>query len=179
MSEPEPGRSRVGADLAQNRRDLGRQMRRARRHTAPEPVGPSLVRRRVRIAIGVLISAWASVLLIDMMLIRAHVWKPSDAGVSTFAGFIAGSLWPAISYGISTKVHAEVRAGRRLVSARTITGTRMIGLLDLKPRSLLPQFLHFFWGLWVMIAALGIPAASSYVLALQLSGVSVWRTWNS
>ena len=36
-----------------------------------------------------------------------------------------------------------------------------------------------FWGLWMMIAALGTPAIGSYLLALQLSGLSVWHTLNS
>jgi hypothetical protein len=30
-----------------------------------------------------------------------------------------------------------------------------------------------------MMAALGIPAIGSYVLALQLSGINVWHTLNS
>lgn len=251
MDEQEPTWKQINAELAQNRRDLRRQTRHTRRHAAPEPVAPPAARRRVLIALGVLIAAWASVLLIDVALIRTHVWKPSDAGVSTFAGFIVGFLWPAIWYGMSTKVHGEMLDGRRLISARTITGTRTIDLdnlasirrystmqryggswdeyrvkdvhgvrlaidrrpgdatidgairqaverawarpagtrvkvtrhartgLDLKPRTRLPQVLHTFWGLWMMIAALGIPTLSSYILALQLSGVSVWHTLDS
>jgi hypothetical protein len=251
MGEQEPAWDQIKADLARNRRDLRRQVRRTGRRAAPEPVAPIIARRRMFIALGTLAAAWASVLLIDVTLIRAHVWKPTDAGVSTFAGFIVGFLWPAIWYGISTKVHGEVSDGRRLVSARTMTGTRTIDLdnlvsvrrysvmgryggswdeyrlkdahgvrlavdrsprdttidgairqaieraesnprgtrvkvtrhartgLDLKPRTRLPQVLRMFWGLWMMIAALGIPAVTSYILALQLSGMSVWHTLNS
>jgi hypothetical protein len=207
-----------------------------------ELVGSAVARRRVFIALGVLIGGWASVLLIDVTLIRAHVWQLSGAGVSTFAGFIAGCSWPAIWCGFSSKVHGEVLDGRRLVSARTITGTRTVDLdnlvrirrysmmqpyggswdeyrvkdahgvrlaigrrpgdatidgairqavertwarpagarvkvtrharsgLELTPRTRLAQILHTFWGVWMMIAALGIPAVSSYLLALQLSG---------
>ena len=251
MAEQEPAWTQINADLAENRRDLRRQMRRTRRRAAPEPVGPAMARRRVLIALGIVFVAWACVLLIDVGLIRAHVWKPANAGVSTFAGFIVGFLWPAIWYGMSSKVHGEVREGRRLVSARTITGTRTIDIdnlvsvrrysvmgryggswdeyrlkdahgvrlaidhqprdatvdgairqaiersstrpagtrvkvtrhartgLDLIPRTHLPQALPMCWGLWMMIATLGAPAMGSYLLALQLSGLSVWHTLDS
>lgn len=216
----------------------------------PESIDPAPARRRVPITLGILFAVWACVLLVDVALIRTHVWKPSDVGIATFAGFIVGFLWPAIWYGMSSKVHGEVREGRRLVSARTITGTRTIDLdslvsvrrysamgrngswdeyrledahgvrlaidrrprdatidgairqaverastrsagtrvkvtrhartgLGLTPRTRLPQVLHMFWGLWMMMAGLGVPALGSYLLALQLSGLGVGHTLNS
>ena len=46
--------------------------------------------------------------------------------------------------------------------------------LGLRPRSRVPQVVHLVWGLLLFMAAPGIPALTSYVIASLLAGTSVW-----
>jgi len=189
-------------------------------------------------------AGWAFVLCADVILIRTHVLKETYTGIATVAGFVAGGLINAVWYGSAGRPHGVVHDGRRLVSARTISGVRTIELgalmsvrlysamgrvatideyhlrdrhgvrlviprtgdktiddavrwaatrpagapgtppatvtrharsaLRLQPRSRVPQIVHLVWGLILMMAALGIPALASYVIACLLAGTSVW-----
>ncbi|WP_405681885.1 hypothetical protein [Streptomyces sp. NBC_01238] len=208
-------------------------------------------------------AAWATVVLADAGLIRTHVLKETDTGIAAGAGFVAGALAYAIWFGFGGTPHVSTVEGRRLVSARTLTGVRTIELdalasvrrfaamgrgtvdelrlrdrhglgltigpdtraedelrlrdrhglrltigpdtraedsirravvradaqpsgasvkvtrharsrLGLDPRSSVPRFVHLFFGAWVTLAALLLPAMGSYTVACFLAGTSTW-----
>ena len=245
VSPPDPDQSRAD-ELDETLRWLEEFSRRAQRVEQLDPVSAEQSRRSMFRALLTLAAGWALVVAVDVILIRAHVWGPTDAGVATGAGAVAGMCWFPIWFGWSGRAHFAVRDGHAVVTARTISGVRTVDLdrlvrvrrfsamarsgsldeyhltdahgvrlsiditrfanavdktvreglerssasrpggadpkvtrharsaLGLEPRSRLPQVLHMFWGVWMMIGMFGIPAIASYVLALQLSGSSVW-----
>jgi hypothetical protein len=197
----------------------------------------------MRLGLGIVGAAWATVVLADAGLIRTHVLKETDTGIATGAGFVAGVLAYMIWFGDAGTPHVSTVEGRRLVSARTLTGVRTIELdalvsvrrfaamgryggtidelrlrdrhglrltisrdtraedsirravvradaqpsdasvkvtrharsrLGLDPRSPVPRFVHLFFGVWVMLAALLLPALGSYTVACFLAGTSAW-----
>ena len=105
-------------------------MKRTRPRDAPARVDPGHARRRMYLALGLLAVGWASAVLVDVELIRTHVWKPDMAGISATVGYVVGCVWPAIWYGTTSKgkVYGEMRAGRRRLTAPTISGNRTIDL---------------------------------------------------
>ncbi|MEV0486000.1 hypothetical protein AB0I69_36045 [Streptomyces sp. NPDC050508] len=190
-------------------------------------------------------AAWAIVVLVDVILIRAHVLKDTYTGISTLTGAVAGPLLLGIHYGWAGRPSLAVRNGQRLVSARTLTGVRTLNLNDLvsvrrfetiqrtggyldefhlhdrhgirltvtnehalnaalrravpSPDSRLghnglatvqvtrhartalgtargsrfPRAMHRFWGFWMMMATMGVPALLSYVTACVLAGTDI------
>ncbi|WP_406430758.1 hypothetical protein OHB00_02560 [Streptomyces sp. NBC_00631] len=195
----------------------------------------------MRLGLGIVGAAWATVVLADAGLIRTHVLKETDTGIATGAGFVAGVLAYMIWFGDAGTPHVSTAEGRRLVSARTLTGVRTIELdalagvrrfaaigryggtidelrlrdshglrltigrdtraedairravvradasgasvkvtrharsrLGLDPSSSVPRFVHLFFGVWVMLAALLLPALGSYTIACFLAGTSAW-----
>ena len=187
---------------------------------------------------------WAAIVLVDVGLIRSHLLKDTYTGISTFAGFVAGSILVAIWYGFAGRPSLVVQDGRYFVSASTVTGVRTVRLdslvsvrrystisrsggyidelhlrdanrvrltvdnkppvgtqvrqairraesrpssaiavtrharsgLGLEPRSRVLEGVHRFWGLWMMMASLSIPALVSYVAACLLAGTSILGT---
>ncbi len=103
-------------------------MRRSRRKLPPSPVEPSFARRRMRLGLGIVGVAWATVVLADAGLIRTHVLKDADTGIATGAGLVAGMLALLIWYGEAGTPHVATVDGRRLLTARTLTGVRTIEL---------------------------------------------------
>lgn len=87
-------------------------------------------RRKLHGAYGVS-AAWAIVVLVDVILIRAHVLKDTYTGISTLTGAIAGPLLLGIHYGWAGRPSLTVRNGQHMVSARTLTGVRTLNLDDL------------------------------------------------
>jgi hypothetical protein len=228
------------ASLARQRRRLERQVRRSRRKLPPSPVESSFARRRMRLGLGIVGAAWATVVLADAGLIRTHVLKETDTGIAAGAGFVAGALAFMIWFGDAGAPHVSTVEGRQLLTARTLTGVRTIELdalagvrrfaamgrggpidelrlrdrhgvrlnvgrdaedpircaieradvqlggpsvkvtrharsrLGLEPRSSVPRFVHLFFGMWVMIAALLLPAVGSYTVACFLAGTTAW-----
>ncbi|MEW2304333.1 hypothetical protein AB0958_30980 [Streptomyces sp. NPDC006655] len=201
----------------------------------------------MRQGLGIVGAAWATVVLADAGLIRTHVLKETDTGIATGAGFVAGALAYVIWFGEAGTPHVSTVEGRRLLSARTLTGVRTIELdalasvrrfaamgryggtidelrlrdrhglrltigrntraegsirhavvradaqpfgasvqvtrharsrLGLDPRSSVPRFVHLFFGVWVMLAALLLPVLGSYTVACFLAGTSAW-VWTS
>ncbi|MFE7354492.1 hypothetical protein ACFU8Q_15095 [Streptomyces sp. NPDC057543] len=219
----------------------------------------------MRRGLGIVGAAWATVVLADAGLIRTHVLKETDTGIAAGAGFVAGTLAYAIWFGFGGTPHVSTVEGRRLVSARTLTGVRTIELdalasvrrfaaaggrgrpvdelrlrdrhglgltigpvtraedelrlwdrhglgltigpdtraedsirravvradaqpsgasvkvtrharsrLGLDPRSSVPRFVHLFFGAWVALAAVLLPAMGSYTVACFLAGTSTW-----
>jgi hypothetical protein len=103
VDEPDREWRQVEAELARSRRRLTRAAHRANRRLAavavPGPVtAPDARRRRLRGAFGVS-AAWAVVLLVDVILIRAHVWGDACTGISALTGAFAGSLLLGLHYG--------------------------------------------------------------------------------
>lgn len=203
---------------------------------------PRSARRRMRLGLGIVGAAWATVVLADAGLIRNHVLKETDTGIATGAGFVAGVLAYLIWFGDAGTAHVSTVDGRRLMSARTLIGVRTIELdalasvrrfaamgrggtidelrlrdrhglrltigrdtraedsirravvradaqpsgasvkvtrharsrLGLDPRASVPHFVHLFFGMWVMLAALLLPALGSYIVACFLAGTSAW-----
>jgi hypothetical protein len=78
--------------------------------------------------LGIVGAAWATVVLADAGLIRTHVLKGTDTGIATGAGFVAGVLAYLVWFGDAGTPHVSTVDGRRLVSARTLTGVRTIEL---------------------------------------------------
>ncbi len=183
--------------------------------------------------------------LVDVILIRAHVLKDTYTGISTLTGAVAGPLLLGIHYGWAGRPSLMVRDGQHLVSARTLTGVRTLNLdglvsvrrfetiqrtggyvdefhlydrqgvrltvtnelainaalrravpspdarpghnglapvqvtrhartaLGMAPRSRLPRAMHRFWGLWMTVATMAVPALLSYVTACVLAGTDV------
>ena len=120
--------SKNKASLAVQRRRLDRHMRRSRRKLPPSPVEPRSALRRVRLVLGIVGAAWATVVLADAGLIRTHVLKGTYTGIATGAGFVAGLLTYLIWFGHAGTPHVSTVDGRPLVSARTLTGVRTIEL---------------------------------------------------
>lgn len=199
----------------------------------------------MRLGLGIAGAAWATVLLADAGLIRTHVLKEADTGIAIGAGYLAGVLALVIWYGEAGTPHVSTVEGRRLLSARTLTGVRTIELdalagvrwfaamnrtggtidqlrlrdrhglrlaidsdaqavnvircaveradaqpadasikvtrharsrLGLEPRSSVPRLVHLFFGVWVMLAALMLPAVASYTVASFLAGTGAWAS---
>ncbi|MET9908793.1 hypothetical protein ABZZ74_18605 [Streptomyces sp. NPDC006476] len=82
----------------------------------------------MRLGLGIVGAAWATVVLVDAGLIRGHVLKGTDTGIATGAGFVAGVLAYLIWFGDTVTPHVSTVEGRQLVSARTLTGVRTIDL---------------------------------------------------
>jgi hypothetical protein len=77
---------------------------------------------------------------------------------------------------VGTQVRQAVRrADSRPDSALAVTRNARTGL-GLEPRSRLPQVVHRFWGLWMMMAAFFIPPLVSYAAACILAGTSTLGT---
>lgn len=71
---------------------------------------------------------------------------------------------------VSTQVRQAVRrAESRAGSAVTVTRHARTGL-GLEPRSRLPEGLHRFWGLWLLMALFILPPAVSYAAACTIAG---------
>lgn len=68
------------------------------------------------------------VLLVDVILIRAHVWGDACTGISALTGAFAGSLLLGLRYGWGWDPAPDVLDDRHLVSARTLTGVRTLDL---------------------------------------------------
>ncbi|MFF3989910.1 hypothetical protein ACFY0B_35695 [Streptomyces sp. NPDC001797] len=73
-------------------------------------------------------AAWATVVLVDAGLIRTHVLKATDTGIATGVGLVAGVRAYAIWFGDADTARVSTVEGRRLVSARTLSGVRTIEL---------------------------------------------------
>ncbi|MCW2871291.1 hypothetical protein [Actinacidiphila oryziradicis] len=82
----------------------------------------------MRLGLEIVGTAWATVVLADAALIRTHVLKETYTGIATGAGFIAGALAFLIWFGDAGTPHVSTVEGRRLLSARTLTGVRTIEL---------------------------------------------------
>jgi hypothetical protein len=199
----------------------------------------------MRLGLGIVGAGWATIVLADAALIRTHVLKETDTGIATGAGFVAGMLAFMIWFGDAGTPHVSTVEGRRLLSARTLTGVRTIELdalagvrrfaamgryggtidelhlrdrqglrltighdrlaedsirravekadaqpggtpvrvtrharsrLGLEPRSSVPRSVHLFFGVWVMLAALALPALGSYTIACFLAGTGAWAS---
>ncbi|NUS17475.1 MAG: hypothetical protein HOY69_39800 [Streptomyces sp.] len=84
-------------------------------------------RRTVRGACA-LGGAWAAVVLADVALVRTHVLAGAYTGISALAGAFAGALLLEVGIGRAEEAAVEVRDGRSLLSARTLTGVRTVDL---------------------------------------------------
>ncbi|MGW1464979.1 hypothetical protein ACWCPT_11605 [Streptomyces sp. NPDC002308] len=132
MDERDREWAQVEAGLARNRRGLGRAARRTKRRSAavavPHPVAPPDARRRRLRGAGGVWAAWVVVVLVDAMLIRAHVLTDACTAIAATAGAVAGPLLLGIHHGWAGQPFLTECEGRHRVSARTLTGVRTVDL---------------------------------------------------
>ncbi|MFH7338895.1 hypothetical protein [Streptomyces sp. KHY 26] len=131
MDERERGRRRLESGSLRGSRRPARLAHRAKGRSAaavPGFVAASDARRRMLRGVRGVSAAWAAVVLVDVVLIRAHVLEDTYTGISTLTGAVAGPLLLGIHRGWAGRPSLGVRDGRHLLSARTLTGVRTLDL---------------------------------------------------
>lgn len=126
-----PGVPKRRSSWKRNSRTLARErrrLRRRRRGLPPALVAPAVCARRTRGWIAIVSGLWAAAVITDVALTRSLSLNASYTLWAMLAGVIAGGMLLPLWYGSCMEVHLTVKARTRLLTARTLSGTRTLDL---------------------------------------------------
>lgn len=131
MSDHEPSWERIQHGLAAERRQLHRTMSRTARQLAQGPVPVRKSRLRRTQGLASVAAGWAAALGGEALLLREHGVRPDLVFLAFVIGAAGAKVAALIWFGSAGRASLMDGARGKLVSARTLTGARTLGLDEL------------------------------------------------